>query len=123
MRSPAFAYVKSKGTHQLYGNASDQPHCFSYIDSTIPLLSASKTSSFKLGCTVLWLYSQICVGPAWIHQTQIFSRCDSLYQAPVTEQTGFKSVFFCVLSFHFFAPKLFACFAVHSSHFNKYTFM
>ena len=103
MKRPAFAYVKSKGTHQLYGNASDQPHCFSYTDSTIPLLSASKTSSLVVqfcGCTARFVLD-----------------------APVTEQTGFKSVFFCVLSFHFFAPKLFACFAVHSRHFNKYTFM
>ena len=45
-RKPAFCICENKDADQLHGSrAADQHLCFSYIDSTIPLLSRSKISS------------------------------------------------------------------------------
>ena len=47
MRKPAFCICENKGADQLRGSReADQPLCFRYKDSTIPLLSKSKISSF-----------------------------------------------------------------------------
>ena len=49
MRKPAFCICKNKGVDQLCGNcAADQPLCFHYIDSTIPLLPKSEISSLLI---------------------------------------------------------------------------
>ena len=46
MRKPMFCICVNKDTDQLRGNReADQHLCFSYIDSTIPLLSKSEISS------------------------------------------------------------------------------
>ena len=47
MRKPAICRSENKGEDQLQGNhKADQRLCFCYRDSTIPLLSKSKISSF-----------------------------------------------------------------------------
>ena len=47
MRKPDFGICENKDTDQLRGNhEADQRLCFRYTDSTIPLLSKSKMSSF-----------------------------------------------------------------------------
>ena len=47
MRKPDFCLGENKGADQLRGNReADQRLCFRYSDSTIPLLSKSKISSF-----------------------------------------------------------------------------
>ena len=47
VRKPAFYICENKGADQLRGNReADQRLCFSYTDSTIPLLSKSEISSF-----------------------------------------------------------------------------
>ena len=47
MRKPAFCICENKDADQLRGNReADQRLCFHYTDSTIPLLSKSKISSF-----------------------------------------------------------------------------
>ena len=47
MRKPTFCICKNKDADQLRGNRkADQRLCFSYIDSTLPLLSKSEISSF-----------------------------------------------------------------------------
>ena len=46
MRKPAFWQCENKSTDQLHGYyAADQPLCYHYIESTIPLLSRSEISS------------------------------------------------------------------------------
>ena len=46
MRKPTFCICENKDAEQLRGNCeADQRLCFRYIDSKIPLLSKSKTSS------------------------------------------------------------------------------
>ena len=48
MRKPAFCICESKDADQLRGNSeADQRLCFSYADSTIPLLSKSEISGLK----------------------------------------------------------------------------
>ena len=48
MRTPAYCICENKGTDQLDVNrAADQRHCFRYIDSTIPQLLNSESSSLK----------------------------------------------------------------------------
>ena len=77
MRNPVFAYnpvfaqaktfstSKNKGADQLRGNhAANQRLCFSYIDSTIPLLSKSKITSIYLS-----IYLPIRLNPRRGHQT------------------------------------------------------
>ena len=47
MRKPTFCICENKGADQLCGDGeADQRLCFRYIDSTIPLLSKFKNSSF-----------------------------------------------------------------------------
>ena len=47
MRKPDFCLGENKGADQLRGNReADQRLCFRYSDSTSPLLSKSKISSF-----------------------------------------------------------------------------
>ena len=47
VRKPAFCICENKDADQLRSNcAADKRLCFRYIDSTIPLLSKSKISSF-----------------------------------------------------------------------------
>ena len=47
MRKPDFCLSENKGADQLRGNReADQHLCFSYSDSTIPLLLKSKISNF-----------------------------------------------------------------------------
>ena len=47
MRKPDFCLCENKGADQLRSNCeADQRLCFRYTDSTIPLLSKSKISSF-----------------------------------------------------------------------------
>ena len=49
MRKPDFCICENKDADQLRGNReADQPLCFRYTDSTIPLLSKSKISSLSL---------------------------------------------------------------------------
>ena len=46
MRKPAFCICENKDADQLRGDReADQRLCFSYTDSTIPLLSKSEISS------------------------------------------------------------------------------
>ena len=46
MRKPAICICQNKGADQLRGNhAADQRLCFRYINSQIPLLSKSESSS------------------------------------------------------------------------------
>ena len=46
MRKPDFCICENKGADQLRSNrAADQHLCFSYIDSTIPLLPKSEIPS------------------------------------------------------------------------------
>ena len=46
MRKPTFCICENKDADQLHGNReADQRLCFRYIDSTIPLLSKSESSS------------------------------------------------------------------------------
>ena len=48
MRKPTFCICENKDADQLHSNReADQPLCFRYIDSTIPLLSKSEISSLK----------------------------------------------------------------------------
>ena len=48
MRKPAFYICQNKGADQLHGyRAADQRLCFSFIDSTIPLLPKSEISSLQ----------------------------------------------------------------------------
>ena len=48
MRKPTFCIYENKYADQLRGNReSDQPLCFRYIESTIPLLSKSEISSLQ----------------------------------------------------------------------------
>ena len=48
MRKPTICICQNKDADQLHGNREAyQRLCFRYIDSTIPLLSKSKTSSLK----------------------------------------------------------------------------
>ena len=48
MRKPAFCICENKDPDQLRSNcAADQRLCFSYTDSTIPLLPKSEISSLK----------------------------------------------------------------------------
>ena len=47
MRKPTICICENKGADQLCGNReADQRLCFRYTDSTMPLLSKSKISSF-----------------------------------------------------------------------------
>ena len=65
MRKPAFCICENKDADQLRGNReADQRLCFSYIDSTIPLLAINPSFSlicnFKplaifCGCTALFV--------------------------------------------------------------------
>ena len=46
VRKPDFCICKNKDADQLRGNReADQPLCFRYLDSTLPLLPESKISS------------------------------------------------------------------------------
>ena len=48
MRKPAFCICENKDADQLRGyRAADQRLCFSYTDSTIPLLPKSEISSLQ----------------------------------------------------------------------------
>ena len=48
MRKPAFCICENKDADQLRGNReADQPLCFRYMDSTIPLLPKSEISSLQ----------------------------------------------------------------------------
>ena len=48
VRKPAFCICENKDADQFRGNReADQPLCFRYIDSTIPLLPKYKISSLK----------------------------------------------------------------------------
>ena len=56
MRKPAFRICENKDADQLRSNcAADQRLCFHYIDSTIPLLPKSETSSFYPSSVVVQL--------------------------------------------------------------------
>ena len=57
MRKPAFCICRN--------HAADQCLCFSYIDSTIPLLPIYDVS-------ILWMYSLVCVVPGRKSQ-EVFS--------------------------------------------------
>ena len=49
VRKPEFCICENKDADQLRGNhEADQRLCFRYTDSTIPLLSKSKISSFHV---------------------------------------------------------------------------
>ena len=49
MGKPTICICENKGTDQLRSNCeADQPLCFCYLDSTIPLLPKSQISSFQL---------------------------------------------------------------------------
>ena len=54
MRKPAFCICENKDADQLRGNReADQPLCFRYMDSTIPLLSKSEVVSIWSSSVVL----------------------------------------------------------------------
>ena len=54
MRKPTFCIYENKDAGQLQGyREADQPHCFHYLDSAIPLLP--KPLAFSSGCTALYL--------------------------------------------------------------------
>ena len=75
MRKPDFCLGENKGADQLRGNReADQRLCFRYSDSTIPLLSKSKSS-------FLSLYRPVCVGPGRKPRRPVFSRRGSKYIA------------------------------------------
>ena len=47
MRKPTICICENKDADQLRGNrVADQPLCFRYLDSTVPLLLKSKISSY-----------------------------------------------------------------------------
>ena len=64
MRKPDFCLCENKGADQLLRSIceADQCLCFHYTDSTIPLLSKSKISSFFCYCTG-WLVSVLVGNP------------------------------------------------------------
>ena len=56
MRKPTLNICENKGADQLHRNCeADQPLCFCYMDSIIPLLSKSKLSSLKLSSLLVQL--------------------------------------------------------------------
>ena len=70
VRKPAFCICKNKDGDQLRGNCeADQPLCFRYTDSTIPLLPKFQASSH-----LMWLYSPVCVGPGRKPRRPVFSQ-------------------------------------------------
>ena len=75
MRKPTFCICENKDADQLRGNReADQRLCFSYIYSTLPLLSKSEISSIK--------HSSVAVQPGLCRtrsETKMlfFSRCGS----------------------------------------------
>ena len=72
MRKPDFCICENKDADQLRSNcAADQRLCFSYIDSTIPLLPKSDFLAFS---HLLWLYSPVCVGPGRKPRRPVFSQ-------------------------------------------------
>ena len=71
MRKPAFFIYKNKDADQLCGNReADQPLCFRYTDSTIPLHLNPK---FHASRHILQLYSPVCVGPGRKPRRPVFS--------------------------------------------------
>ena len=73
MRKPFFFCIcKNKDADQLRSTcAADQRLCFRYLDSTIPPLSKSESSS--LYSHLLWLYSLVCAGPGRKSRRPVFS--------------------------------------------------
>ena len=72
MRKSAFCICENKDANQLRSNCvADQRLCFRYTDSTIPLLSKSE---FQASSHLLWLYSQVCVGPGQKTRKPLFSQ-------------------------------------------------
>ena len=72
MRKPAFCICENKDADQLRGNReADQRLCFRYMDSTIPLLSNTKSQDSS---HLLWLYSPVCVGPGRKPRRPVFSQ-------------------------------------------------
>ena len=61
LRKTVFCICENKVAGQLRGNReADQPLCFRFTDSTIPLLPKSDISSPS---HLVWLFSLVCVGP------------------------------------------------------------
>ena len=60
MRKPAFCICENKDVDQLCGNCeADQRLCFSYTDSTIPILPKSKISSLWRSSVAVQTCSEI----------------------------------------------------------------
>ena len=86
-KTKQFSYAKTKAD-QLYANLeADQSLCFSYTDSTIPLLLKSKISSFYPASVTV----QACVGPGRKPKLLVFS-CE------VAILTGQQNYLSCMLS-------------------------
>ena len=66
MRKPTFCICENKDADQLHGNReADQPLCFRYTDSTIPLLSKSENFqplAIFCSCTA-WFVSDLVGNP------------------------------------------------------------
>ena len=62
MRKPDFCICENKDADQLRGHReADQHLCFSYMDSTIPLLSKSEISRLAIfcGCTAWFVWDLV----------------------------------------------------------------
>ena len=86
MRKPFFfAYAKTKGADQLRGSReADQPFCFRYIDSTIPLLPKYEIS---ISSHLVWLYNLVCVGPGWKAEDR-FSHNKAQLTTKITQESN-----------------------------------
>ena len=84
MRKPAFCICENKGADQLCVNrTADQPLCFRYIDSTIPLLLKSAIP--------IAVQPSLCL--TWAEtRRQVFSRHDSLNIAESPSTYCFQEV-------------------------------
>ena len=70
MRKPTFCICENKDADKLRGDReADQCLCFSYANSTIPLLP-----KFQASHNLLWLYSPVCVGPGRKPRRPVFSQ-------------------------------------------------
>ena len=70
LRKPAFCICENKDTDQLHCNCeADQRLRFRYIDTLFFL-----NTKFQASSHLLWLYSQVCVGPRRKHRRPVFSQ-------------------------------------------------
>ena len=92
MGKPTICIGENKGADQLRGNReADQPLCFRYTDSTIPLFSKSKISSLWPSSVLVQLgLCQTCSETTLL----VFPRGVSFFiQAPRCSQTAVRFLF------------------------------